>query len=183
MAWYDPINDILYEGDLQPGGRLATEEEVERWEGVRNQISSAAVDAEKERRLELGMDYYNPLDETTYTVQIRDRDMLYIISMATFALDRRANYYEGRSSEEQETSHARPGSYTWLDFTTDFTILDAVNTAFNIDAWEIQTLMINMAVARHSIIIAAQNIKSLGTIPSDYADDSRWPPLPTGGRS
>lgn len=70
---------------------------------------------------------------------------------------------------------AQPGDYRWADPDEDFTWIAHDNTVTLMDAQT--TLAFGQAAAlwKADHIRTARAIKDLDPIPSDYADDSRWP--------
>lgn len=114
------------------------------------------VDAERDRRIDAGMDF------GAARFQTRAGDRENIAGAAQVAL-------------AAIVSGAQPGDLRWSDPDKDFTWITADNSLVAMDAQAMLAFGKAAAARKQSLIFAARAIKDMEAIPADYTADTYWP--------
>ncbi|WP_236208999.1 DUF4376 domain-containing protein [Pseudomonas tohonis] len=117
--------------------------------------TSALVDAERDRRIESGIKFNG------VNFQSRAADRENVSSAAQLALMAIGNGAEAENLR-------------WLDPDNDFCWIASDNSLVPMDAQTVFELGRVFAVTKQHLIFAARKLKSLKTIPADFADDKWW---------
>lgn len=122
-------------------------------------LDSYDVDAERDKRLQAGFTF--DIRGTTYGFQTDEVSMKRIAGAATLA-----GFAMGAG--------AKPGNFKWTGGATNFAWITAENSMVEMDAFE--TFAVGQRAARHETkhIFIAHYLKSIPTIPEDFADDKYW---------
>lgn len=117
---------------------------------------TAAVDAERDRRIVAGLLFNGVLYQT------RDQDRENIAGAGALAI---ATIMNG----------AQVGDYRWHGGDTDFTWIAADNSLHVMDAPALLAFGNAVVNRKAALIHAARALKDMDPIPADFANDSYWP--------
>lgn len=119
------------------------------------EITSAMVDAERDRRISAGFDF----EAVHYQSRPSDWEV-----------------YSGKALEAfiAISSGAQIGDLRWSDPDSDFAWITADNSRVPMDAQTVIELAKAASAHRTKLTFAGSYIKSLDPIPADYADDKWW---------
>lgn len=135
-----------------------TPEEIAEWEaGARQPVTSDAVDAERDRRIDGGLTFAG----TRFQTRPVDREnILGAASLAHMALT-----IGGKQADDLR----------WHDGASDFVWIAEDNSLFPMDAPTV--IAFGRAAAEHKSAhtFAARAMKEQDPLPADYADDRHWP--------
>lgn len=119
--------------------------------------TSADVDCERDVRIDGGMEFFG----VRYQTRPQDRENVH--GAATMALAAMAMGGEA------------PGDLRWHGGDEDFVWIAEDNSLQPFDAPTFFTFAKAMAAHKSAMIFAARGLKDMDPIPSDFADDARWP--------
>lgn len=155
---FQQITQCEQDGDLLEfvGPVAPSPEVVAEMDRVR---MTAAIDAERDRRIALGFAFGGKV------IQFRPEDKQRVTgagALAGFAV----------------ASGAQPGDLRWHGGVADFEWITADNTTLALDA--VGMFAMSQAAAAHESahVFAARALKNADPIPSDFTDDSYWPVRP-----
>lgn len=118
-------------------------------------ITSAQVDAERDRRTNAGFIFKDKL------IQSRDSDRENVSGAAQLAF-------------MAIVGGAQPDDYRWSDPDTPFQWIAADNTLLTLDAKDTVAMGRAAAATKQSLIFKARDLKNMSPIPLDYTDDKWW---------
>lgn len=120
------------------------------------EITSAMVDAERDRRIEAGFEYSGIM----YQSRATDWEV-----------------YSGKALEAfiAITTGAQPGDLRWSDENSDFAWIAADNSRVPMDAQAVIELAKAASAHRTRLTFAGSDIKALTPIPPDYSAEKYWP--------
>lgn len=124
---------------------------------ARRGITLKKIDAERDRRIAAGFVFQGNLYQTA-----RQTDRENILGAAQSALAAIVN-------------GAQPGDLRWADPEDDFFWIASDNSRTPMDAQTTLAFSQGAIDYKTALIVAASNLKSMESIPVDYADDKWWP--------
>lgn len=119
-------------------------------------ISSEAVDAERDRRIDAGIMFNGVL----YQSRSGDRENITgAAQMAFMAV----------------VAGAQPGDLRWAEEDEDFEWIAEDNSRVPMDAPTVVAFGKTAALRKQALVFAGSNLKKQSPIPTDYTDDKWWP--------
>jgi hypothetical protein len=119
-------------------------------------VTSAQVDAERDRRIDAGMTF----NSTRFQTRPQDRENVAGASIMALAA---------------MVGGAQPGDLRWHGGASDFVWIGEANTLTAMDAQTFFAFGQAMAAHKSALIFAARALKDSTPIPADFASDAYWP--------
>lgn len=131
-------------------------DEISAEQDRRRTGQAAAVDAERDRRIDAGMTFGGVL----YQTRPGDRENIAGKAMEAFMAI---------------TSGAQPGDLRWSNPDHDFAWIAEDNSLAPMDAQTVVALGKAASAHKEAHVFAGRQLKDMQPIPADYADDRWWP--------
>lgn len=160
----DPANGSVYayEGDGSQDAAIPdnlvpmTELEVRAHLNPVVVPNAAAVDAERDRRVDAGVEFGHVMFQSRAT----DRENIAGAAQLGFMA---------------MVAGAQPGDLRWSNPDQDFAWIATDNSLVPMDAQTVVAFGKAAAERKQTLIFAARQLKDMQSIPADYADDKWWP--------
>lgn len=119
-------------------------------------VTNAKVDAERDRRIDAGVNFRGDLFQSRAT----DRENIAGAAQLGFMA---------------VVAGAQAGDLRWSDPDEDFTWIATDNSLVPMDALTVVEFGKSAASRKQALIFAGRQLKNMNPIPADYADDKWWP--------